>query len=44
MNDLFAVFMFFYGLFCGYLMWAPLTPFKQGVIDGMTFKFLWRKK
>ena len=27
-----------------YIIWAPLTPFKQGLIDGLTLKFLWSKK
>ena len=32
------------GFLLGYIMWAPLTPFKQGVLAGLTFKFLWGKK
>jgi hypothetical protein len=32
-----------YGIIVGYIIWAPLTPFKQGLMDGLTFKFL-RKK
>lgn len=32
------------GIFLGYLLWAPNTAFKRGLIDGLTFKFLWSKK
>jgi hypothetical protein len=32
------------GVFLGYIIWAPLTPFKQGFVDGLSLKFLWRKK
>lgn len=28
------------GLMLGYILWAPMTPFKQGFIDAITFKFL----
>lgn len=38
------VLMFVQGLVVGYILWAPLTPFKQGLIDGLTFKFFWGKK
>jgi hypothetical protein len=48
MNDIemaiVAVLMFIQGLMVGYILWAPETAFKQGVIDGLTLKFLWRKK
>jgi hypothetical protein len=43
MNDLFAIFMWLNGILLGYVLWAPLTPFKQGFIDGITLKFLWDK-
>jgi hypothetical protein len=32
------------GVVIGYLLWAPMTPFKQGLTDGLTLKFLWGKK
>lgn len=31
------------GFVIGWLIFASITPFKQGFIDGMTFHF-WRKK
>lgn len=37
------VLVFIQGIVIGYITWAPLTPFKQGLLDGLTFKFL-RKK
>ena len=37
------VLVFIQGMVIGYITWAPLTPFKQGLLDGLTFKFL-RKK
>jgi hypothetical protein len=37
------VLVFIQGMVIGYITWAPLTPFKQGLMDGLTFKFL-RKK
>lgn len=44
MIDLF-IYLYGYamGFILGYILWAPNTPFKQGFIDGLTFKFL-RKK
>jgi hypothetical protein len=48
MNDIeiaiVAVLMFVQGVMVGYILWAPATAFKQGVIDGLTLKFLWSKK
>lgn len=32
------------GFLLAYIMWAPLTQFKQAFLDGMTLKFLWGKK
>lgn len=32
------------GVLLGYIIWAPLTRFKQAFMDGMTMKFLWRGK
>ena len=37
------VLVFIQGMVIGYITWAPLTPFKQGLLNGLTFKFL-RKK
>lgn len=39
-----AVLMFINGITLGYIMWAPTTPFKQGLVDGLSLKFLWGKK
>jgi hypothetical protein len=36
--------MFMQGLVVGYILWAPETPFKQGLVDGLSLKFLWGKK
>ena len=48
MNDIeiaiVAVLMFINGITVGYILWAPNTPFKQGLIDGLSLKFLWGKK
>jgi hypothetical protein len=38
------IMMYIQGLLLGYIIWAPSTPFKEGVMDGLTFRFLWRKK
>lgn len=32
------------GVFLGYIIWAPPSPFKQGFMDGLSLKFLWSKK
>ena len=48
MNDIeiaaLAVLMFIQGITVGYILWAPNTPFKQGLVDGLTLKFLWGKR
>jgi hypothetical protein len=36
--------MYTQGIILGYIIWAPLTAFKQGLLDGLTLKFLWKKK
>lgn len=38
------VLMFIQGTTVGYILWAPSTPFKQGLVDGLSLKFLWGKK
>jgi hypothetical protein len=38
------VLMFIQGITVGYILWAPPTPFKQGLVDGLSLKFLWAKK
>ncbi len=44
MMDLFLyIYVYVMGFVLGYILWAPLTPFKQGFIDGLTFKFLRNK-
>ena len=32
------------GLLLGYVIWAPETRFKQNFVDGLTLRFLWRRK
>jgi len=32
------------GILIGYIIWAPTTPFKKGLVDGLSLSFLWRKK
>ena len=48
MNDIetaiVMVLMFIQGIIVGYILWAPTTPFKQGLVDGLSLKFLWGKK
>ena len=29
------------GIFLGYIIWSPNTPFKRGLIDGLSLKFIW---
>ena len=36
--------MFAQGILVGYVLWAPASPFKQGLVDGLSLKFLWGKK
>lgn len=31
------------GFALGYILWAPMTSFKQGFINGITFKWIWGK-
>lgn len=38
------VLMFVQGVTVGYILWAPPSSFKQGLVDGLTLKFLWSKK
>lgn len=38
------VLMFIQGITVGYILWAPATAFKQGLVDGLSLKFLWGKK
>jgi len=48
MNELLLIFIYFVGiaqgLVFGFIQWAPDSAFKQGFVDGITFKFLWRRK
>jgi hypothetical protein len=32
------------GIVLGYVIWAPETRFKKHFVDGLTLRFLWRKK
>ena len=32
------------GIVIGYIIWAPDTAFKRGLVDGLSFKFLWKRK
>ncbi len=29
------------GIILGYIIWAPTSPFKQGLINGLSLKFIW---
>ena len=48
MNELLLIFIYFVGivqgLVFGFIQWAPSSAFKQGFVDGITFKFLWGRK
>ncbi len=33
---LYSVILYSTGLMLGYIIWAPLTPFKSGFMDGLT--------
>ena len=48
MNDIetavVMVLMYIQGITVGYILWAPTTPFKQGLVDGLLLKSLWGKK
>lgn len=41
---LITLWMFILGIIVGYIIWAPMTAFKQGLIDGLSLKFLWGKQ
>lgn len=32
------------GIVLGYVLWGPWTPWKAGFVDGLSLKFLWKKK
>ena len=32
------------GILLGYVIWAPETRFKQNFVDGLTLRFLWRRR
>jgi hypothetical protein len=32
------------GIVLGYVIWAPETRFKRNFVNGLTLRFLWRKK
>jgi hypothetical protein len=40
--SLVVLFVWLQGICTGYILWAPLTPFKQSLIDGLTFKYFWK--
>ena len=29
------------GIILGYIFWAPTSPYKQGLINGLSLKFIW---
>ena len=31
------------GFLLAYIVWAPMTTFKQSFIDGLSLKFIWRR-
>jgi hypothetical protein len=32
------------GILTGYVVWAPETRFKRNFVDGLTLRFLWRRR
>ena len=32
------------GFTIGFILWAPSSNFKKGFLDGMSLKFLWKRK
>lgn len=40
MEAFLAILCWVNGFTLGYILWAPLTPFKQGLLDGLGFKWL----
>ena len=48
MDELLLTFVFAVGLMqgisIGFILWAPPSNFKQGFVDGMSLKFLWKRK
>ena len=32
------------GIVLGYVIWAPETRFKKNFVDGLTLRFLWRRR
>ncbi len=32
------------GIVLGYVVWAPDTRFKKNFVDGLTLRFLWRRR
>ena len=32
------------GIVLGYVVWAPETRFKRNFVDGLTLRFLWRRR
>jgi hypothetical protein len=32
------------GILLGYVIWAPETRFKRNFVDGLTLRFLWRRR
>jgi hypothetical protein len=48
MNELLLIFIYLFGivqgLVFGYIRWAPQSNFKQGLLDGLSLKFIWSKK
>jgi len=48
MNDLLLIFIYFVGIaqgvVFGFIRWSPDSAFKQGFLDGITFKFLWGRR
>jgi hypothetical protein len=38
------IFMWIQGILVGYVIWAPITRFKQAFLDGLTFRFFRKRK
>jgi hypothetical protein len=48
MDELLLTFVFTIGVLqgftIGFILWAPSSNFKQGFLDGISLKFLWKRK
>jgi len=47
MTETFGAFLmivtYLIGLVTGYIIWAPMSNFKRGFVDGITLRFIWKR-